>query len=1004
VALAEREASDLEGNDELRDDSVGGDAGAAHEQDQARFRDEAQRGLDQLPVAEPKRPNQENDQPGGASGDKAASQKAAKKDGSPGGGSGTSAGGSPGGGAGGLAGKALGGGKGSASSKAKKKLAIGIASAGFSLIVAVAGFLGLLADKLIHLEENITHYFDKRIEHTLQQEASKGWQKVSDDDGKEAPDEAGHPIADAYAGIDQGELASDLNVSIDRNPDGTWKDFVEAGGEKVAADDTALADPNSPVEDDIGSRFPSLDFFRLSIRSRIIDATFGIVRKFLPSEDEPSSDDTATIQQEQDQETEARINDTDGAPVAAEVSSAESEAQSVTGEEAKAEGTDAAEEAAEDSILIQACAVEQIANTIVKTAPLVREAALMRYAFIILATADQLKRGDLHPAQLAVFMKALSGFEKSGGWQRITGGDKSAKISNIDNYSLNPTNGTSVGKVNGILSAIPGFSAACGAISSTTGTILGILATIVPGLDVSVEGFDHIVQSALQFVGFAALADVVTKIGMAEVSNSFLNNSMPADQRVDATIAGYDSYSQANERSNGGERLTPQQVSVLNDDADQTERQEAMQQHSLAYRLFSPNYDQSLVSQLINRTPTDPTQMAVVLNSKFTALFNPFAHNQVLAFEGFISPSAYADDGADDQEDPSGFGAAQFGLPDSLINNPKYSNQTTNEDAVISYLCAHPDAQDNPADTAADAGLYNGECAGTSTDSSGELTEQDDSHADLYHDFVAECLTSVSQNESNNLARVVPGGDDDGYLNDPACSPSTHDDGDGSDAWDRFRVYRSQLGVANMIKSYNNTNDDQNPAGSGGSSAPGGSTTPGPPAGSASCNTLQSCAQQIQQLHSAGKISYAVDADQIQANITLEASGQDPKFDGDGETITTASPYILEAVVTLAQQGTVELNSYIDGESHTASDNPHHMGEAIDIGAFNGTTLGSPNIAQTKQVEQIVGTVLPQHSRFGADFYTDATWTSPINLDGKVFYTGQDAPAHLHFDVVGASS
>jgi hypothetical protein len=188
------------------------------------------------------------------------------------------------------------------------------------------------------------------------------------------------------------------------------------------------------------------------------------------------------------------------------------------------------------------------------------------------------------------------------------------------------------------------------------------------------------------------------------------------------------------------------------------------------------------------------------------------------------------------------------------------------------------------------------------------------------------------------------------------------------------------------------------PAGSQNSDS-GGSTGTGPtPGGPVPAGSWQELAQQIVQLHNQGKITYAVDSSQLDSNFRRMANGLKPETDNGHQP--TPDTRILQAVIYLAQQGTVQLNSYVDGESHTQPGNPHYEGKAMDIGAFEGHTLGSGDEAETKKVEKIVANILPPHSRFGADFYSDTSWTAPITINGKTYYTGNDAGGHLHMDTL----
>ncbi|HUC86814.1 MAG TPA: M23 family metallopeptidase, partial [Candidatus Saccharimonadales bacterium] len=136
----------------------------------------------------------------------------------------------------------------------------------------------------------------------------------------------------------------------------------------------------------------------------------------------------------------------------------------------------------------------------------------------------------------------------------------------------------------------------------------------------------------------------------------------------------------------------------------------------------------------------------------------------------------------------------------SGYDNYSNMNEEANEQWIIKYLCSQPGEDgDQP-------GLYDGDCSvPAGGNSSSELTDQNDAHHDPYHDYVRECFINPNAQE---------------VANDPNCQSGTHGTSSEPDLYDRFRVYRFDLGVANMMTSYNNTNDDQNPADTSGSTTP----------------------------------------------------------------------------------------------------------------------------------------------------------------------------------------
>lgn len=145
-------------------------------------------------------------------------------------------------------------------------------------------------------------------------------------------------------------------------------------------------------------------------------------------------------------------------------------------------------------------------------------------------------------------------------------------------------------------------------------------------------------------------------------------------------------------------------------------------------------------------------------------------------------------------------------------------------------------------------------------------------------------------------------------------------------------------------------------------------------------------------------------------NITFDYGDNGPagtqfKRLADGQKAQTETgrqvdvqPILLVALLYLAQDHKVQVSSLTDGRSHTAPDNPHGMGDAMDIDFFDGAgTNGSDSVAM--KIINSLEEVLPSGSRFGMGNNPFGTQTA----HGKTFTSFTDAPNHVHFDVVGVS-
>jgi hypothetical protein len=124
---------------------------------------------------------------------------------------------------------------------------------------------------------------------------------------------------------------------------------------------------------------------------------------------------------------------------------------------------------------------------------------------------------------------------------------------------------------------------------------------------------------------------------------------------------------------------------------------------------------------------------------------------------------------------------------------------------------------------------------------------------------------------------------------------------------------------------------------------------------------------------------------------------QDEEAQTDAGRNVDVQPIILVALLYLAKDHKVQVSSLTDGSSHLAKDNPHGMGDAMDIDMFDGQpTNGSDEVAN--KIINVLEQVLPSGSRFGMG---DHPFSGTQTVDGKDFTAFTDNPNHVHFDVVG---
>lgn len=722
----------------------------------------------------------------------------------------------------------LGKGKAKGGKSLMKRPAVIAGVAGITAVISIAGFLGMLALKLVDFEENVVAHFDKRIEHTISGRMGSHYEAIFDKAGNvRGYKNVGHPLTDWVHNYNMPRLEADMKAKglspvhdsggkvvgflKDSRTDTSKKTKAVLDGETIKvvnesgstihsfgasdqrfldARNTKLKDRRSILRAELHARYPEVGFFRLALRARRLDARMGIKRKFLENRREKFADKRIEWLTKIRDGIKSRISNSDSTGPPTE----EARARDALEAEANANGDNArgvspkAIAAGGLALVVQACSARSISRSLQAARIAIRSAQLTRIAFVYLPTAHQIKEGDIHPEQLAALMGSLKGFETAGGWQRITG-KKNAKVTDSDKFTVDHE--SKLGAVADGLDKVPGIKPICNVVDNTgvlgfaaLDVALAVAAVYSGGAAVEIPVLiDTVVTTAIQSVGIQVAIGKAMNLVVDKAKEGYSKpildpkTATPQDN-ADAVIAGYDNYANSNARGNGGQRLTKAQVATLNSQADQDIMIDA-HQRGLAYQIFSPNYSHSLVTSLVRGTPSSPSTVTSNYNAAIASIMSPFSGKQLGSIGSFLlahTKGAEAFSGASEEEDPTGYGVPQYGLPDELLQ--KYPVPEDNETWVLQHLCAKGQT------------LYDGQnCANpsASSDANGELLEKNNEHQDDYHEFVRTCLESDNSGE---------------YLDNDKCK--SHDE-----VYERYRVYRLDLGIANMLQSYNNDDNDQ---------------------------------------------------------------------------------------------------------------------------------------------------------------------------------------------------
>lgn len=830
--------------------------------------------------------------------------------------------------------------------KGNKRLAVIALIVVVALLAAIIFIPILILYKLVHIREDISNYFDKRHKHAIEKRLGPHYKAVFNEAGEYEGGRlsTGNPIKDAYRNFKTDRVVSDLASAgiapVFDQRTGKLSGFVEIDGlkegEKVQVRDKALriidkkgrvvreiphdinhyhdlsdssvGNRRSWVRTRLSSVYPEMGFFLRNKRARALDGRWGIKRKLLENKREKVADKKAELKKQLAEKIRARITNTDGASTknADREKAAQDKLKEAEGHSGDAKGTSAKAIAANSlGAAVMACAMYGIADSISQGIGLAREGQLMRISVAVMATADQLKEGDLHSNQLGIFMGLFDKFEKSGVWQRISGYNKHANVS-ADAAKFSLSGGPGVKKIsdkivdpikNRSVLGVHVAATACNVINSTAGTIavvtLGVVQTVINFIpvadiaDIAAEAGGQAAKEGVKLVIFSEIGKALIENVVKHGSGPVVTMASSGAEWAGATVAGYDNYSNNNGRSNGGVKLSSKQVALLNSEADSEAAGDATSR-GIMYTLFSPGYQQSFTNRLAMAIPTSPGSVASQAGGAVAALMPTNYLDDVKSLVDRLTGKAVADE-EDEQGDPTGMAVPQYGMTDELLD--KYPDPLGNENVVMDYL-----RQKDPSFQM------------SIKDDPEDLNEGDDD----YHTFVRTCLISDDKD-------TMEGKNEDCHLDNDRLAPR--------EMKERFTVYRFDLGLANMINSYNNDDDDQS-ANANSDSGGGDSSQP-------ATGDLQQLARQM-LLNT--KITYWASSNgDTKAVVQALADGNKAMTTCPDASVAPAkgtqvdlNPKILQAILEYGENANVMVNALTD-KCHTTSGSNHYKGTAVDF-------------------------------------------------------------------------
>lgn len=525
-----------------------------------------------------------------------------------------------------------------------------------------------------------------------------------------------------------------------------------------------------------------------------------------------------------------------------------------------------------------------------------------------IAIGAQVQAGkDLTQAQAATFGKDLEDANGRSVWQGRSlqalarNGRSDASLTDLppdyrQAYSPKTTVATINGTANKILDYVPGgASLFCSApvqitigLAALFGTVvaevgsLGTLTPAVAGAWAADEASTQIItMTALHFMDNFILDKTTYKLAADAFSGPVGGDLLAYGARAAANTAAI---------ASGGISLANNTTTIVS-----SQDQQQYQNMSIAKKLLDPYDSRSTVASLIDNVSTSPLQNLSKMGSIFTSFGSLFGHS----FSAILPKAAAANT-------PYNWGFPQYGIPDSLLNDPNLDDPYANADAVAKLL--------------------------------------DGSNGPTFKSRALSCfgvkITSVTDDAGKPIWDVLPQNEVNPASSD-YTSPSANCN-DTSEAWHRIMMFVFDTTTMKAAACYENDEQPCTDLGAESSgnlqidtSATGGNTGGALPSGSA-----KDLAKQLITYINNGKLKCNSSLYDIAcSDITNTANGVNIPS-GEGCTVASLDPKLLGMMLELLQMNHTFTLSAICSDHHDDGSGGHSTGQAADFNIIDGVPFG----------------------------------------------------------------
>lgn len=923
----------------------------------------------------------------------------------------------------------------------KKKFGAGGGIIGI-ILAAMFGFSSLLPLKLLHIEQNIfNHVFQpsQRMEARMASKLMRGSLSMFDKDGRYKIKGRGY-FGNKWATFSLDRFETKLaEKGVKLNFDATSRELVSIERNGVIEDTRNLkqGEKLGRIASLVNEHTPPYRVGQRVKLIRLMTARYGVSFKFFTNEKFKTAGDYLKSRAKSIREgaTVAEVDAARGAQPATDPknSSALNDSIDANNESVKTVRSVFAETgsmklalrqgastvfhsktAGAVGIVATLCVVQALANEAIAEGYDRNAKNLMRMGGSLLSSAAQLRKGEgIDPQTLNLLMQTYEGdpngtmvdettgktvitddakdFTQSADWKRAT--DQPVTASDVElSPTANPDSKTGIATIMGTINSVTGAAGGlgdkiCGLILSPLGTFASIVELAA---NIFIGGAEAIAANVAKLALQTVLMIKVVPAVLASAAGLAVTGTENAVQQIAMSSTGMELMAHDYGRASGSGPISDQAYTTLAMAADH-DQAIADKGKGIIHNVFSVENPRSIVSRLIDRSPSGPQAAMASISSSFFNFRQAFVGSLLAA----ISParadvSRYANP---NKIQRYGFTDAQIDLYD--IADTYDANGKLTQKGLKSYFeddvttaagkpVSRIDILGNP-----DGYRFGNQdenknnvrhCFVNSYSNPYKVTEQDPVCLDIGY------LTQTDTVKPATEAEYQAGIQKNVYefwcaTNKPTSCPSA-----GTDEMLKYRLYLAYQHIANEFLNMTMTDAETKAAGESLDSPYQGNTTTATTTGGGGALPTGSAQDLAKQILANPKIDLTSYKISVKNDVVLTSQGK------PGTAGVPVSATILAMILKIGQSHSVLVTAIESNGAGHSDGSAHYTGDAVDFGSLDGQNLTGRNTPSITIINGLTSS-LPSGSGIGQ---SQCGSTPPLPAGITTF---EDACNHLHIEI-----